>query len=338
MLTATGRSMPRSRQATACAIASSTTRAVSSGMTPERSASGMNWSGGMKPRTGCRHRTRASTPSGARVARGDLGLVVQLDVVVDEGLAQLAEQPELVGGVVVAVRGVDLDAAAAVLGQYIATSARRSSVVPSTPCAGHIAMPSDRFISRLIVSMEIASAMRPGCGRRPRRPAARRRRRRSPRTRRRRAGRRSRRAGCCAAGAAAKRTSSASPTWWPRVSLMRLKSLRSMSISANGSPSRAWAAKASSARSAGSRGSAGRSARRARPRARARGRAGRCSRAAAAGSSSSGISCQCWPPTTITSGESAEHGERHQRVVEEVLETLPENVWRQASTPPTSTS
>ena len=62
-----------SRQATACAIASSTTRAVSSGMTPERSASGMKWSGGMKPRTGCRHRTRASRPSGRESPAATLG-------------------------------------------------------------------------------------------------------------------------------------------------------------------------------------------------------------------------------------------------------------------------
>ena len=64
MFTATGTVIPSARHCAICASASRTTRSVSSGMMPEPSASGMNSSGGTKPRAGWFQRINASTPIG----------------------------------------------------------------------------------------------------------------------------------------------------------------------------------------------------------------------------------------------------------------------------------
>jgi hypothetical protein len=61
--TATLRSSPAWCQSRHCRSARLSTQAVSDRMIPVCSASGMNWSGGMIPRSGCCQRTSASTPA-----------------------------------------------------------------------------------------------------------------------------------------------------------------------------------------------------------------------------------------------------------------------------------
>ncbi len=163
---------------------------------------------------------------------------MQLEGVVGQGLAQLAEQAEGVGRVGVALRGVDLEAGAALLAVYIATSARRMSVPPSVPWSGHRAMPTDASASsdRAPTSMECdtdrqtrwATARAPASSVSWTMMANS-----SPPSRATKSPGRTR-----SVSRLANSTSRRSPTWWPSVSLTRLKSFMSMSISPNGVPSR----------------------------------------------------------------------------------------------------
>ena len=68
MLTAARSGRPASRHAATCATTSSSTRAVSSRITGVGSATRMSSSGTTMPRSGCRQRSSASTPTTSPVA------------------------------------------------------------------------------------------------------------------------------------------------------------------------------------------------------------------------------------------------------------------------------
>ena len=91
MLTASVRSvMPVRSHSDACRHVCSRTQAPSGTMRPLASATGMNASGNSAPRPGCDHRSNASTAAISALAKAELRLVVDLQALAVDRLAQVA--------------------------------------------------------------------------------------------------------------------------------------------------------------------------------------------------------------------------------------------------------
>ena len=92
------RGAPASRQRRTCAQASRSTQSPISTIRPFCSASGMNSSGGTKPRCGCRQRSNASTASTRRSLSGQPRLIVQRELPAFQRLAQIRLHRQVLGG------------------------------------------------------------------------------------------------------------------------------------------------------------------------------------------------------------------------------------------------
>ena len=191
-----------------------------------------------RPRLGMLPPDQRLDPATAPVARSTPGLVVQHQLVAVERPAQVAEQAQprwCTGRVGVVARRRRLWRP---WPAYIATSARRSSVVDVAPWSGYqrdadAASTSSDDLARARTARparaRIRSASSTACGRR----------RRASRTRELVAAEPGDGVARAAATLGRRRAdllSSSSPTWWPRVSLTSLNRSRSSRLSTDGSP------------------------------------------------------------------------------------------------------
>ena len=160
-LTAIDSSRPACRQRPQVATASASTAVVSGLISPLRSARAMNSSGNSSPRTGCRQRTRASTPITCRCpAAPSAG--VQLELATGDAVPQLADQRQpLRAGRGVQAGVVQVRAAAAglrlvhrgvgALDQQVAVHAVHRRVAIPTDRPTSISTPHrDRVLERLL--------------------------------------------------------------------------------------------------------------------------------------------------------------------------------------------
>ena len=98
------------------------------------------------PRSGDFQRSRASTPSSSPV-RPDGGLVVQHQVAVGHGLAQIGVQPHVIGVAAVHLgQEHAIGVAPRFLATYMAMSALRTTLSRSAPCSGYMAMPIEQLV------------------------------------------------------------------------------------------------------------------------------------------------------------------------------------------------
>ena len=208
-------------------------------MSPLSSAIGMKSPGCTIPRVGCRQRRSASTPTTRCRREVDDGLVVEDEVAVDPGMAQLAEQLEPPEHDVVQRR------------RRRGRTAPSRSTSPGTsrgrPAgrAGRRRLPSampmlavTKISTPAICVGARSASIRRACAAAPRSPAGSSAGRRARRTRRRRSGRRSPVGGSATRSLEPRSCSTASASRWPKRSLTALKSsMSSISTAASAAPS-----------------------------------------------------------------------------------------------------